>query len=55
VTDREPFPLSTAIDALVEADETDEWIATVLPEDEVRRCLQEAVAQLRWLRRNLGD
>lgn len=45
------FPLSTAIDALVEADDVEEWTQE-LDAQAVRDCLIEAVDQIRWFREN---
>jgi hypothetical protein len=47
VGNRRPFPISTAIDALVESEDPDAWCAS-LPADQARLCLAEAIAQLRW-------
>lgn len=57
MTDRRPFPISTAVDTLVEVGDDDEaarWLLT-MPPDEIYRTVAELIAQLRWMRDYSGD
>lgn len=48
------FPISTAIDALVESDDVEGWV-TDLDANAVRDCLVEAIEQIRWFRENCNE